>query len=316
MDTLTGMYLRSQKAEGRSRSTLMATRQRLQTFTRAIAELDDGPAADVVQLRARHVEWVKTALSEPPYNYSANSLHNSLGAAHGFLSWCVHPQGVMETNPAAGLVPPRGKPKRRALSAEQREQLRNHSDPEHWAVYELLLNTGLRRGELRAHTLGGKVISGSDLTANSLVRGVRGWFLRVENKGKVREIPVEDRALDLLRQLISEAEAAGRRELIPVKYASLGDWWRRDRERAQKALRKNGDDEGAEAWEGLTLHALRATAITVMVNELRLPLGDVAAIVGHDDIRTTENYREPDEVMVRQRLASLSDLMFPLARAC
>ena len=68
-----------------------------------------------------------------------------------------------------------------------------------------------------------------------------------------------------------------------------------------------------EAWEGLTLHALRNTAITVMVNDLRLPLGDVAAIVGHDDIRTTENYREPDEVMVRQRLASLTDLMFPQA---
>ena len=39
-------------------------------------------------------------------------------------------------------------------------------------------------------------------------------------------------------------------------------------------------------------------------------LGDVAMIVGHDDIQTTESYREPDEEMVRSRLARLEALMF------
>ena len=54
------------------------------------------------------------------------------------------------------------------------------------------------------------------------------------------------------------------------------------------------------------MHSLRATSITAMVNKLRLPLGDVAGVVGHDDIRVTESYREPDETMLRQGLASLS----------
>jgi len=48
-----------------------------------------------------------------------------------------------------------------------------------------------------------------------------------------------------------------------------------------------------------------------MVNDLQLPLGDVAAIAGHSDIKTTESCRQPDEAMVRKRLATLSGLMFP-----
>ena len=47
-----------------------------------------------------------------------------------------------------------------------------------------------------------------------------------------------------------------------------------------------------------------------MVNDLQMPLGDVASIVGHSDIRVTEGYRVPSEDLVRTRLASLADAMF------
>ncbi len=50
--------------------------------------------------------------------------------------------------------------------------------------------------------------------------------------------------------------------------------------------------------------------------DLRLPLGDVAAVVGHDDIRTTESYREPDEEMVRHRLSGLAAVMFSPEDRC
>ena len=172
---------------------------------------------------------------------------------------------------------------------------------------------GLRRGEIRARRIRGDVVSGSDLTTRSLIQGVRGWFLRVANKGRVREIPVEGRALEILREMVAEAQAAGRENLVPVSYDCLWNWFSSDVGRVLAVLEEEGRGDEIGAWDGLSFHSLRATGITVMVNDLGLPLGDVAAIVGHSDVRVTEGYREPSEELVRRSLASLGGVMFSRA---
>ena len=169
----------------------------------------------------------------------------------------------------------------------------------------------LRRGEIRARKIGGQRVSGSDLTAGSLVQGVRGWFLRVENKGRVREIPLEGRAFAILQEMVTEAKTAGREALVPVSYDRLWNWFSSDVARVRNALEEDDRHKEAEAWDGLTFHSLRGTGITLMINGLKMPLGDVAAAVGHSDIRVTEGYREPDELMVRRSLAGLSELIIP-----
>lgn len=309
LETLGNLYVRALRADNRAIRTLLATSNRLGRFAEVLAATDAAVTDDLGQVSPWHLQAFKTALREEPYSYGINHLHNTMATVHGFLSWCVHPQGVMEKNPAAGLVPPRDAPKRLALSPTQRRLLRDHAAPERWRVYELVMLTGLRRGELRPRLRHGEVLSGSALTVHSVVQGLRGWFIRVSNKGKSRDVALEGRSLELIRELVAEANLSGRDELIPVTYNTLGDWWKWDRGRVQRALLEERQQEQAGAWSQLTFHSLRATAITTMVNDLRLPLGDVASIVGHEDIRTTENYRQPDEAMVRRSLATLGDVL-------
>ena len=125
LETLQALYVRALRAEGRALRTIQATERRLSVFSTVLDAVAGGGAEDITGLQSWQLQGIKTALSESPYDYGVNYLHNTMATIHGFLAWCVHPQGAIEVNPAKGLVPPRGDPKRLSLSLAQRAQLRD-----------------------------------------------------------------------------------------------------------------------------------------------------------------------------------------------
>lgn len=173
--------------------------------------------------------------------------------------------GVIPANPITAVKAPRildAKP-HQFYEAGELARLYAKASPKHAAIWKLMANTGLRRGEARAlrwswigkNTM--RVLSTEDERTKS---------------GNWREIPLSDgarKALDVLRSLVK-----GARVLPQITPPSLSREFARD---------------AKAAGIGGSLHTLRHTFISHLVRA-GVPIRTVQMYAGHAHITTTEGY--------------------------
>jgi site-specific recombinase XerD len=149
LKTLADSYQRSLLAENKSAKTVDTYMEGLRLFSVFLAE--KGMPLVVANIRREHVEaFIADLLAK----LKPATAHNRYRALHGFFRWCVT-EGELKASPMANMKPPaipEGPPDvlgeeelRRLLRACEGPGFAERRDS---AIVRLLLDTGMRRGEL------------------------------------------------------------------------------------------------------------------------------------------------------------------------
>ena len=168
----------------------------------------------------------------------------------------------------------------RILTPEEESHLLEVSPPELADAIHLLLDTGMRIGEL-AHLTPADV----DLTQGEL-------HIRESKTGKPRRIPLTARARAIL-----EARSQGLAPEAAIFPATQGQRCWRLKTAWQRAVERAG-------LPGLRFHDLRHTFATRLVTAMA-DLVTVKTLLGHSDLRMTSRYAHPTSASMRHALQIL-----------
>jgi len=238
---------------------------------------------------------------------SPSTCARKLAALSAFFRW-AREEGLVEFDPTAGIRRPRRvalapkwltKAEKRALLREvQREvqlaELKAGGDASQtclWrarrdrAVIVLLLNTGLRVGEL------------TSLSLSDVVIGPRGGRIKVWGKGlKEREVPLNAEARRALADWL-EVRPKGEVEALFVTQQGTPLSPRSVQGIVGKYARRAG-------LEGVTAHTLRHTFGKGLVDG-GVSLDRVAMLLGHSSINTTRIYTTPSQADLAEAVERL-----------
>lgn len=142
--------------------------------------------------------------------------------------------------------------------------------PQDAAAVALLLNIGLRTGELEAMPVSAFAWDGGHYVARFRIKG-----------GKMLPVPIVPRVRVLLEPLL---EGRDKHEFV-LQHPDGRPW---NRGRVTTAMRRAARAAGIRPGQ-LTPHVLRATAITLLL-AAGVPPHKVQEMVGHSDARTTKRY--------------------------
>lgn len=138
------------------------------------------------------------------------------------------------------------------------------------AIFEVLLNAGLRESELAYAELPDLYLS--DRKGRLVIRHGKG--------GKIRTVPLNADARKALSEYLQVRQADGENRIFVGQCGPIG------RSGIYKIIVKIGHQgAGVELWP----HMLRHQCFTAMANA-GVDLGTIAAIAGHDDPKTTNTY--------------------------
>ena len=226
----------------------------------------------------------------------ANSVNRKLSSISAFFRWAVK-TGLIQVNPAQNIKAvrqsqsaPRWLNKREQFAllrtVEKDVQNAKLNYPKRWrtrqrdaSIVQILLNTGIRLGELCALTLAD--IQLSERKGNLLVRHGKG--------NKEREIPLNAQArLALKKWLALRPERNNKYTWIAVEEESEGAL-------SGRAIQRILARYGREAQiEKLTPHILRHTFAKNLVNQ-GVSLEKIAMLLGHSNLNTTRVYITPSK---------------------
>jgi len=281
--------------------------QRLQAW--ALADKVAVPQAGSVQLRT----WVARLRS---LGLAPRSIAIALAAWRGLYRWWGQ-QGLVESNPVAGLRPPKGpKPLPKALSVDDAVALAEHpgadTDPRlaarvntpalaarDLAILELLYGSGLRIAELL----------GLDVQASDRARG---WLdmpdatAHVLGKGqKRRSVPVGSAALAALADWLAHRPVLAAPDEVALFVSQRGT--RLDANPLRTRLQAQAKRAGlATAVHPHMLRHSFASHVLQSSGDLRA----VQELLGHASISTTQVYTKLDF----QHLAKVYDAAHPRAK--
>ena len=174
----------------------------------------------------------------------------------------------MQDVTVAGKIGRFQKREKAIFTAEELEAIYRNSSPLNGAIWRLMANTGLRRGELM------------QLRKRDIEKAVlhvvhdpdQGMFTKT---GKSRVVPLNEAAQEALRAL--RTAHMDSETLIP--------WM--DKWSLSRAF--TADRKAAGLTEG-SLHSLRHTFISTVLNDKGVAPKTVMLIVGHNQLKTTEGY--------------------------
>lgn len=176
------------------------------------------------------------------------------------------------------------------LSVPQARQLVDVAGESRYAaLFELLINTGLRRGEALALKWSDVDLEGPTMRVRKTLVRQGGELVRTAPKTKKsdRTIPLSSAALDVLRR-VKRRNAEDRlragtkwRDTGYVFVTEFGEPC--DPRNALRALQAAAERAGLP---GVGLHTLRHTAATIMLNS-GIPMATVSRIMGHASIAVT-----------------------------
>ena len=205
-----------------------------------------------------------------------------LGALRCWFAWMAR-EGLIETNPAAHLEPPRETKRlpRHALSPEEVEAVLEQADPSapyglrNRAILEMLYSTGLRRAEALA------------LELSDVDRRRRAVLVRCGKGGKDRVAPIGRRALAWLDKYLAEArpQLAERSTTELLFITSTG---RAILPNHLSAVVRKYLQRAGVAKPG-ACHLFRHTAATLML-EGGADVRYIQAMLGHESLSTTQIY--------------------------
>lgn len=156
-------------------------------------------------------------------------------------------------------------------------------------LFELLVNTGLRRGEALALMWSDVDLDGRTVRVRRTLVRQGGELVRTPPKSKKSErtVPLSHAAVAVLRQV--KARTAGDRLAAGSKWAQTGYVFTTEFGEPcdpRNALRALQVAAGAAGFPGVGIHTLRHTAATLMLNA-GVPMATVSRIMGHASIQVT-----------------------------
>ncbi|MBU1008480.1 site-specific integrase [Candidatus Dependentiae bacterium] len=237
------------------------------------------------ELTAQEVERFKAQRSA---EVSPASVNRELACLKTLLTKAVE-WGKLESNPAAQVKKLREAPPRERILAEsESKRLINAAAPHLRRILIVLLNTGLRRGELLS-------LRWSDVDFGQ-------GFIHVgdSKNGKSRNVPINAAAAEVLRELSEKNGPVYVRDMAGDNGESESVFGGvKDVKRSfHSACRRAGVN-------GLRLHDLRHTFASRLV-ELGVDLVTVSKLLGHSSITMTMRYAHPTPENMRRAVDGLS----------
>jgi site-specific recombinase XerD len=232
------------------------------------------------------------------------TINRHLASLVSFGNWAVQ-DGQIESNPALHIrsvatapLSPKWLEKREKaalLRAMERDlQVARKRYPRLWvlrlrdaAIMTLLLNTGLRVGELCALRLSDAQMS--ERKGKVIVRSGKG--------GKQRIVPLNRQARQMLSQWLLHRP--------PVDTDTLFVGQRNNAVSARSVQRAVGRLAQAAGLEDVTPHILRHTFAKSLIDQ-GVSIEKVAALLGHSDLNTTRIYITPGERDLEEAVGRLS----------
>jgi site-specific recombinase XerD len=238
------------------------------------------------EIQSRHLQQYRDHLLSDR-KQANNTVNRKMVALRGLMQWCVH-EGIIDRNPLLNVRLPKAKVVSSTLDFSDEEvkatlALPNASTASgslHQLVLTLLFYLGLRKGEIIG------------IRWNDCFEERNHHVLRILGKGdKHRDIPLTPqvrRVIDQYRKTAGKNFAADDYLLQPVRnnyskeihkplHPSSIDW----------IVKRYADRAGIK--KRVSPHSCRATVVGNLL-ENRIPIRDVANLVGHASIQTTSQY--------------------------
>ncbi len=273
-------YLRTEKL--RSNETVRAYVADLDDFRDYLAQAGRAPLLE--QLNIIDQFHIRGFLADRFGKIKKVSVARKLAAVRTFFKFLAR-EGVVESNPAAGIrAPKRENTLPEALSVDQMDrffarnpemQLRDR------AIFELLYSSGLRVGEITS-------LSTQDLDLNN------GWA-RVQGKGnKERMVPVGSKAVEALRAYLPVRDMRAARSRPGACHDAMflnSQGGRLSPRSVRRILKPYLDSAGLE--RDASPHAFRHSFATHMLQG-GADLRAIQEMLGHSRLSTTQHYTRVD----------------------
>lgn len=182
----------------------------------------------------------------------------------------------------------------KALLPEELQRVRQHCPPEIWSIFEVTLGLGLRITECL-------FLRVSDIDFEEGIVTIQPHpDRRLKTSSSAREVPIPNGLMRLLRRVVAERDGA---HLWSGEWRAKGpstsaDAWRAGYHRLAKKWAK----ACREATVTATIHAPRHT-YGARLADADVPPRDIAALMGHKSVATTERYWRTKETRKRNRAA-------------
>jgi len=277
LDTLVEEFLLHIEAErGYSPLTVTSYRSDLTQFATHLQQL--GVALDVSALTLEHARsWV---VSMHRAGLSGSTVARRVAALRSFCKY-LFDERILETNEIARLrTPARTRPLpvylsedelRALLDAALKQRVAYNAFRDH-AMLSLLIFTGIRRGELVALRVGDV-----DLVARQ-VNVIHG-------KGrKSRVVPLVDDAVDAVRDWLAFRRTKGHDYLLTTVHGN------RVHASRLQAIWKRILERSGITRPGVSLHTLRHSMATLLLQSGKADLVSIQRILGHSRLDTTGIY--------------------------
>jgi len=255
------------KKQGRASATILAYGNDIKQFIDYLTE--DKKITQVTSVLPEHIEDFKKYLAEK--KYTAKSISRKLNSIKTFFRFLLS-QGLIKNNPASAVSHPHYEPASpRILSKIEYRALRDSArdDPRLAAIVELLLQTGMRVGELSRLNL-------EDITDKEIK-------IAPYESNPGRTVPLNSAAKKALQRWLDfRPKTTSRSIFITKKGKPLPV--RNIRSFFNRLFKKAG-------IENATINSLRHTFIAHQLMA-GAPIELVQKIVGHKRLSTTEKYLE------------------------
>lgn len=267
-----------------------------------------------VRLRDLTTARIQTAIGTLAQTYAPQTVYQSRRVLSSALGDAVR-DGRIATNPVADTTPPRvPRTKRAVLTADQAAHLLSHAESAgdyRWPLWTLLLNTGLRMGEVMGLRWEDVDTAARRLTVRQQVQRSRGadpQFYRDEPKTETstRTLPLTDAAVRALeRQRLDQLA----RQLAAPRWANPWNlvFTGLDGRPLGNATAANQFHRAlaAAGLPRMRLHDLRHTVATLLLGQ-GVPMKVISEILGHANIHTTMNlYSHVDQPLMEEALGKL-----------
>lgn len=219
-------------------------------------------------------------------NYSGTTLAHEITAMKTMQNFAIR-EGLIKKPVLVKILKPRVGRREKVPTPEEIELILQHAKPDFALLYRALMQTGARPGELCKVLIEEHI----DWEAGEIVLKKH---KTAKKTGKPRRISIGDKLEPLLRQAIGERTEG------PVFLTIRGKAWRPAHASAEHRRLRNK----AGLDKAIVLYSTRHRFGTRLTEE-GLPTPEVAALMGHASIMTTQRYVHPD----RKKLRTKQDLV-------
>lgn len=266
MRSLKDQFIKYLQKNGRASATILAYAKDLDQL---IVFLEKKGVTDVAGVTSDHLEEFKTSLKDE--KYTLKSISRKLNSIKSFFKYLIG-EGIMTNSPANNVSHPKYEiAPPRILSPLEYRALRDSvkGDPRMYGIVELLLQTGLRIGELAGIQL-------QDISLEKSTLKVRAF-----ESHEARKVPLNATAKTAIEKYVESRPKTKNTTLFITK---TGNPFliRNIRTAVNRYFRIAG-------IEGAKVNDLRHTFV---VEQLKagVPIVELSHMVGHKRLSTTEKY--------------------------